>query len=535
MIGDVHLSADTLHAFQSLWQQYAFLPEAYNLQTESIPRGREKYPLRPELAESLYYLYSATKDPVYLQYGKELINSIESYSKTECGFATIENLNTFPFVLRDHMDSFFLSETCKYLYLLFTPDHFISSSQRYIFTTEAHPFPLRYEWLDNSPTEAEPSSASASEPTLFGHCLPSSFLSTFSFLSFQPRKHYNSKLNDWNKLTALNPSITGASEEQPETEMVPNQAPTHNESPEETPKHPKERATSYGLRKGKPSSGKEKVKKHTKQEFEINLQTETLQQLSGFQSISLSTGESGTIVEILTDRYDPDRLNQLFESRNLHWEEDTIFQGNLAQFGANNLPEDGLQLQIAYLHDNNGCSVIEEVLSNKIAIVNRGDCEFIQKVYNCQQAGASAVLIVNQNPKEEAALISMIGSGYDVTIPSMLISKQFADILREIEQTFSEVELLWYHALDGWDESNVKVIDLNLMNDPATHMDAIFKSLGVEIKSDFIEQLTQAILLLKNSKEDISSEELVQQFDLEMHSPGPVIGKQFQTCVDDEC
>ena len=40
------------------------------------------------------------------------------------------------------MDSFFLAETLKYLYLLFDSDHWIRR-KRYIFNTEGHPLPLR--------------------------------------------------------------------------------------------------------------------------------------------------------------------------------------------------------------------------------------------------------------------------------------------------------------------------------------------------------------------------------------------------------
>ena len=39
---------------------------------------------------------------------------------------------------QDRMESFFLAETLKYLYLLFTPDHWISSGE-WVFNTEAHP------------------------------------------------------------------------------------------------------------------------------------------------------------------------------------------------------------------------------------------------------------------------------------------------------------------------------------------------------------------------------------------------------------
>ena len=41
--------------------------------------------------------------------------------------------------LADTMPSFFLSETCKYLFLLFDEDNFVNH-RPYIFSTEAHPF-----------------------------------------------------------------------------------------------------------------------------------------------------------------------------------------------------------------------------------------------------------------------------------------------------------------------------------------------------------------------------------------------------------
>ena len=40
------------------------------------------------------------------------------------------------------MESFFLSETLKYLYLLFDPEDAVYEHGKYVFTTEAHPLPL---------------------------------------------------------------------------------------------------------------------------------------------------------------------------------------------------------------------------------------------------------------------------------------------------------------------------------------------------------------------------------------------------------
>jgi hypothetical protein len=47
------------------------------------------------------------------------------------------------------MESFFLSETLKYLYLLFDQDN-IAHRAPHVFSTEAHLMPLRAEWMVDS-------------------------------------------------------------------------------------------------------------------------------------------------------------------------------------------------------------------------------------------------------------------------------------------------------------------------------------------------------------------------------------------------
>lgn len=51
--------------------------------------NRESYPLRPELIESVMYLYRATGDPYLLQIGEDMLRSIQSSAKTSCGYATV--------------------------------------------------------------------------------------------------------------------------------------------------------------------------------------------------------------------------------------------------------------------------------------------------------------------------------------------------------------------------------------------------------------------------------------------------------------
>ena len=59
------------------------------------------------------------------------------------GYSSISNVqdphNPQP---RDKMESFFLGETLKYLYLLFSDDPDLLSLDAYVFNTEAHPLPI---------------------------------------------------------------------------------------------------------------------------------------------------------------------------------------------------------------------------------------------------------------------------------------------------------------------------------------------------------------------------------------------------------
>ena len=62
----------------------------------------------------------------------------------EGGYSSINNVmdpsNTQP---KDKMESFFLGETLKYLFLLFSDDDSLVSLDEWVFNTEAHPLPIR--------------------------------------------------------------------------------------------------------------------------------------------------------------------------------------------------------------------------------------------------------------------------------------------------------------------------------------------------------------------------------------------------------
>lgn len=101
------------------------------------------YPLRPELMESTYFSYLANGDPRFLSMGKQMIENLNSFARVEHGFAGIKNVKEKTH--DDKMHSFFLAETCKYLYLLFDDDNFVHNTGNWLFTTEGHLFPVMYE------------------------------------------------------------------------------------------------------------------------------------------------------------------------------------------------------------------------------------------------------------------------------------------------------------------------------------------------------------------------------------------------------
>ncbi|XP_032997064.1 ER degradation-enhancing alpha-mannosidase-like protein 1 isoform X1 [Lacerta agilis] len=155
LIGDVE-DAICLHAFYyAIWKRYGALPERYNWQLQAP--DVLFYPLRPELVESTYLLYQATKNPFYLHVGMDILQSLEKHTKAKCGYATLHHV--IEKSKEDRMESFFLSETCKYLYLLFDEENPVhKSGNRYMFTTEGHIVSLDKRlrvslWQDTFPEE----------------------------------------------------------------------------------------------------------------------------------------------------------------------------------------------------------------------------------------------------------------------------------------------------------------------------------------------------------------------------------------------
>lgn len=124
--------------YAALWTRYSALPERWSSESKEIYGGMDWWPGRPEFIESNYHIYRATEDPWYLHVGEMALMDIKRRCWTQCGWAGLQNAKTGEH--KDRMESFFLGETAKYLYLLFDSDHPLNILDApYIFTTEGHP------------------------------------------------------------------------------------------------------------------------------------------------------------------------------------------------------------------------------------------------------------------------------------------------------------------------------------------------------------------------------------------------------------
>ncbi|XP_012286932.1 endoplasmic reticulum mannosyl-oligosaccharide 1,2-alpha-mannosidase isoform X2 [Orussus abietinus] len=99
--------------------------------------------LRPEFIESLYYMWYFTGNKTYQDWGWQIFQAFENYTKVENGYTSIGNVrniyNTRP---RDMTESFWFAETLKYLYLLFDDSRQLIDLRRWVFNSEGHPLPM---------------------------------------------------------------------------------------------------------------------------------------------------------------------------------------------------------------------------------------------------------------------------------------------------------------------------------------------------------------------------------------------------------
>ncbi|KAH7154927.1 glycosyl hydrolase family 47-domain-containing protein [Dactylonectria estremocensis] len=114
------------------------------LKRENLPRGytdivSQAYILRPEAIESVWYMYRITGDPEWMDKGWKMFEATIAATRTEFAHSAIYDVMVPEGGLKDEMESFWIAETLKYYYLLFSEPDVISLDD-WVLNTEAHPF-----------------------------------------------------------------------------------------------------------------------------------------------------------------------------------------------------------------------------------------------------------------------------------------------------------------------------------------------------------------------------------------------------------
>jgi len=137
--GDVERARRLQSSSFKMWNLHDIEPDTLDYKTMRVIDGR--YHLRPEIVESIYYLYHFTGDQEYRRMGEKMVDDFVKYCRSEAGYAPLADVTTKQQL--DEMESFVLAETFKYFYLLFAPPETLQFD-KVIFNTEAHP--LKRTW-----------------------------------------------------------------------------------------------------------------------------------------------------------------------------------------------------------------------------------------------------------------------------------------------------------------------------------------------------------------------------------------------------
>ena len=172
LLGEITPAARTLNSFFLVREYLGFLPERFQFESWKVDSGGGSHLLRPELLESAYFLHRSSKgfqnqfrsrlnnyttsdSSGWVWSGDFALHTIEKFTRTECGYGSVRDVSPETsgklkaernqIRLLDEMPSYFLSETLKYLYLLFDDNNILHTDEEHdwVFTTEAHP--IHYE------------------------------------------------------------------------------------------------------------------------------------------------------------------------------------------------------------------------------------------------------------------------------------------------------------------------------------------------------------------------------------------------------
>jgi len=142
------------------------------------------------------------------------------------------------------------------------------------------------------------------------------------------------------------------------------------------------------------------------------------------------------------------------------------YGAQIALFGPDACDLSMLSGELAVAEDASGdtraCPGIATDVDGKIAIIDRGDCFFSTKVFNAQQQGAIAVLVINN--EEGSDYLNMSGGDVasQVTIPSFFVLRNDGDVLRDALSVGAvTISLMRSDVVDDFDGDIIYMEDFN--------------------------------------------------------------------------
>uniref|UniRef100_A0A8C4F979 alpha-1,2-Mannosidase n=1 Tax=Dicentrarchus labrax TaxID=13489 RepID=A0A8C4F979_DICLA len=420
--GDIRPAIETHEMLYQVTKKHNFLPEAF---TTDFRVHWAQHPLRPEFAESTYFLYKATGDPYYLEAGRTILDNLNRFARVPCGFAAMKDVRTGSH--EDRMDSFFLAEMFKYLFLLFADSEDLPFDvEDYVFTTEAHLLPLS---LSTAPHASS---------------IPSNRTEELDDSNF-----------DW---TCPNTRLLFPDPAFPRNLREPIRSAVDKSCPRPAPyREP-------GM--GRPPLRAQDFMANNPEHLEllrrmgvslIHLKDGRVQLVQhATQAVSAVAAEDGVrfmqeMMELSSQQQKeqlPPRAIQIvshpFFGR-------VVLTAGPAQFGTDlSKSSTGVRGFVTVAEPYSGCTEITnaEYVQGHIALLQRGQCMFAEKARHVQKAGAIGGIVIDDNEgssSDTAPLFQMAGDGRntdDVTLPLLFLFHKEGNILLEALKEYREVEVL---------------------------------------------------------------------------------------------
>ncbi|XP_033831968.1 ER degradation-enhancing alpha-mannosidase-like protein 3 [Periophthalmus magnuspinnatus] len=405
--GDLKPAIETHEMLYQVTKQHKFLPEAF---TTEFRVHWGQHLLRPEFAESTYYLYKATGDHYYLRVGQSIVEKLNVYARVPCGFAAVQDVRTGTH--EDRMDSFFLAEMFKYLYLLFSEKSQLPINiDDYVFTTEAHLLPVSLSTkqppCQDNMTYVEVSQAE----DLFTHSCPS------PEALFPNNPTFAKSIRDGYKY------LTGVGRAFQPLPLREIELPLHDNGMESV-----EFLKSMGISLMPLNEAMAGSSKEHKGVYQIKLVAELSQ-----------TNEEEEVVPHIVQLISPPFLGR------------TVLTAGPAKFGMDlTKQEHGVKGRVVKALPYTACGPLKNTIEIKghIALALRGVCMFAAKARHLQDAGATGVIFIDHREgsnSNDSPLFQMVGDGgstADITIPLVFLFSCEGQILLDALEEHHNVDVL---------------------------------------------------------------------------------------------